>query len=90
MGNIQLLHSLNTAQAGDLAGHVQAGSLEHGLPGIVIGPGHVVVGMVTGADHQRTQDNLGVAGGLDSLNDVLARGLLGLAFNGADEDIRVV
>ena len=89
MGNIQLLHSLNTAQAGDLAGHVQAGSLEHGLPGIVIGTGHVVVGMVTGDDHQRTQDNLGVAGGLDSLNDVLASGLLGLALNGANEDILV-
>ena len=89
MRNIQLLHSGDTAQTGDLASHVQIGSLEHGLPGIVIGTGHIVIGMVAGNDHQRTEHHIGVTGGLHSLDDILAGSHLGLAFYGADKDVLV-
>ena len=45
--------------------------------------------MVTGNDHQGAQDDLGVTGGLDSLDDVLAGGLLGLTLHRADEHVAV-
>ena len=80
MLNVALLDVLDLTQTGDLALHGRevTGGLELAQPGIVIRTGHIVVGVVTGNDHQGTQDDLGVTGGLDSLDDVLAGGLLGL------------
>ncbi len=91
MGNVQLLDIADLAQTGDLAVDLLkvAGGLELAQPGVVIGTGHVVVGMVTGHDHQRTEYDLGVTGSLDSLDDVLAGSLLGLTLDGADEHIIV-
>ena len=90
MGNVQILHGLNAAQALDLAGNAfKTGSFHHALPGILVIPGHIVVGVVTGHHHQRAQDHLGVTGGLQSLDHSLAAGFLGLALHGADKHIAV-
>ena len=63
--------------------------VENAVPGILVVASHIVVGVVTCNDHQGTQDDLGVTGGLDSFDDVLAGSLLRLALDGADEDILV-
>ena len=52
--NVALLDVLDLTQTGDLALHGRevAGGLELAQPGIVIRTGHIVVGVVTGNDHQ--------------------------------------
>ena len=45
--------------------------------------------MVTRNDHQRAQDDVGVARGLDGLDDGLTGGLLRLALDRADEDVLI-
>ena len=66
--DVELLDVSNLAQTGDLAiDRVEfAGCLELALPGILVVASHIVVGVVTCNDHQGTQDDLGVTGGLDS------------------------
>lgn len=87
MGDVQRLDVGNLAEARDLAVDGEVDSLEHSLPGIVVAAGHVVVGVVTRNDHQRAQNDVGVARGLDGLDDGLAGGLLRLALDRADEDV---
>ena len=53
VGDVERLHIGDLAEARDLAVDGEVGSLEHGLPGIVVAAGHVVVGVVTRNDHQR-------------------------------------
>ena len=43
--------------------------------------------MVTGDDHQRAQDDLGVTGLLDLLDNGIAGGVLGFTLDGADKDV---
>ena len=92
MCDVELLDVSDLAQTGDLAlDRVEfAGGLELALPGILVVASHIVVGVVTCNDHQGTQDDLGVTGGLDSLDDVLAGSLLRLALDGADEDVMII
>ncbi len=80
-GNVQLLDVLDLTQTSDLAVDAveSTGSLELAQPGVGILTGHIVVGVVAGNHHQRAQDDLGVTGSLDSLDDVLAGSLLRLA-----------
>lgn len=54
MLNVALLDVLDLTQTGDLALHGRevTGGLELAQPGIVIRTGHIVVGVVTGNDHQ--------------------------------------
>ena len=85
MGDIERLHIGNLAETGDLAVDGKAGSFKHGLPGIVLGTGHIVIGVVAGDDHQRAKDDVGVTGSLDSFDNCLTGGLFGLALDGADE-----
>ena len=89
VGNVELLDVSNPAQACDLAiDRVECtGSLKLAQPGVLVRTGHIVVGVVTGNDHQRAEHDLGVTGSLDSLDDILAGGGLRLALNSADEDI---
>ena len=89
VGHIEGLHVRDTAQTGDLAVHGEAGGLKHGLPGVIVSTGHVVVGMVASHDHQGTQHHGGVAGVLDGLDHGLAGGLLGLALHGAHEHVLI-
>ena len=89
MCHVESLHVRDTAQTGDLAVHGETGGLKHGLPGILVRTGHVVVGVVTRHDHQRTQHHGGVTGFLDSRDHGLARGILGLALHGADEYVLI-
>ena len=71
MGDIERLHIGDLAEAVDLAVDGEASGFEHGLPGIFLGTSHIVVGVVTCNDHQGTQDDLGVTGGLDSLDELV-------------------
>ena len=81
MVNVELLDVADLAQTCDLGVDAlkAVGSVELAQPGIVLGTGHVVVGVVTGDDHQRAQDDLGVTGLLDLLDDGVAGGVF-LAF----------
>ena len=91
VGNVELLDVCDLAQTGDLGvdGIKAACCLKLAQPGICVLTGHIVVGVVTGNDHQRTEHDLGVASGLDRLDDVLAGRLLRLALHGADEHIGI-
>ena len=73
----------------DLAVDGEASGFEHGLPGVFLGTGHVVVGMVTGNDHQRAKDDVGVARSLDSFDDGFASSLFRLALDGANKDVLI-
>ena len=87
--NVDLLDVSNLAQTGDLGvDAVKAASgVELAQPRILVRTGHIIVGVVTGNDHQRAQDDLGITSFLDFLDDSLTGGILRLALNGADEDI---
>ena len=76
VGDVECLHVGNLTETCDLAVDREAGGFKHGLPGIVLGACHVVVGVVAGDDHQRAQDNVGVTSSLDSFDDSLAGSLL--------------
>ena len=90
MGDIQRLHFGDAAQASDLALDGQARGGEHAVPALfVLRIGHVVVGVIAGHDHQGAKDDIGVAAGLDGLDDGFAGGGGGKAFHGADEHILV-
>ena len=89
VGNVECLHVGNLTETCDLAVDREAGGFKHGLPGIVLGACHVVVGVVAGDDHQRTEHDVGVAGRLDGLDDRFAGGLFGLTLDGADEDVLI-
>ena len=89
MRDVKRLNVRDPAKARDLAVHRKAGVLEHGLPGIIVAAGHVVVGVVARNDHQRAQDNGRIARSLNFLDDGLAGGLLRLALDRADKDVLV-
>ena len=91
MLDVESLNGLDAAETLDLAINALegAGGLEHALPAVLIVARHVVVGVVARDDHKGTKDDLVVARGVDGLDDVLARGLLGLALDGADKDVLV-
>ena len=45
--DVKRLNVRDPAKARDLAVYREAGVLEHGLPGIIVAAGHVVVGVVS-------------------------------------------
>ena len=64
-------------------------SLELAQPGIFIVASHIVVGMVTCNDHQRTEHNLRKACFLYLFDNGFAGGVFRLTLNGADKYVRV-
>ena len=89
MSYVDSLDRGDAAETGDLSVNAleSTGSIEHAEPGIFIFTGHVVIGVITGNDHQRPQDDLGETGILDGIDNNVAGGIFGFAFNGADENV---
>ena len=87
--DVKLLDGGNPAKAFDL--HIDALKTavrgEHTLPGILVISRHVIVGVVSGNDHQRAENHFLIAGRLDLGNGVHTGGSLRLTFHGSDENI---
>ena len=90
MGDVQSLHFGDAAQARDLALDGETRGGEHAGPALLIlQVGHVVVGVIAGHHHQGAENDVGVARGLDGLDNGFAGGGGGLALHGADEHVLV-
>ena len=92
MSDVKRLDVSKTAETGDLAVDLLEllGSGEHGDPGFgILGVGHIVIGVIAGYDHKRTEHDVLVTGGGNGLDNGFAGGLFGLALNGADKYVLV-
>ena len=92
MRNVERLDCRNAAESLDLTADLreEAGCQEHGIPGFgILGIRHIVICMIARNNHQRTKNNLVVARFADRLDDVLTRGLLRFALDGADKHVLV-
>ncbi len=75
MGNQQILDGLQLAEAVHQALHLIAGGLKGRLPGALFIACHVVVGVITGHNHQGLQHHALIAAGLNQSQNVLQRGV---------------
>ena len=64
MFHVQLLHAVDPSQTLNLTGDgfERTGCIELALPGIFFLPRHIVVGVISGFYHQRTENDLLVSG----------------------------
>ena len=86
---INILNCRNFTKTCDLTVYTVkvTGSNKLTLPGIIIITGHIVVGMITCNNHQRTQNDFLVTCILHCFNDCFTCCVFRFTFNGTDKDI---